>query len=81
MSEIDWSKVTQPFKRDRRGERWITHGTINVKTLEDGRVEVTNETLNVTATANSFEEALSECNNKVQEEFTSGKAFIGRSNF
>lgn len=78
MSEIDWSKVTHPFLPNRSKERWTTHGTIDVKTLENGHIQVTNETVNVSATAPTFEQALNLCNNKVHEELQSGKAFTGR---
>jgi len=80
-NEIDWSRVYQPFLPDRKNERWITHGQIDVNNLEDGSVEVTNQTLNITVKADSFEDAIGKLNNKVSEEMKSGKAFIGRSGY
>lgn len=81
MSDINWDEVTHPFLPNRSRERWVTDGQIEVKNNEDGSVEVTNQTVNITVKADTFEEAIGELNNKVYEELKSGKAFVGRSNF
>lgn len=78
MNDIDWSQVTHPFLPNRSKERWITDGLIDVKTADDGKVTLTNESVNVSVTADSFDEAIGKLNNKVQEEIQSGRVFVGR---
>lgn len=77
--DINWDEVTHPFLPDRRNQKWITHGTVDMTENEDGTYTVTNETVKVSATAPSMEEAMSKLNAEVQKEIQSGKAFIGRS--
>jgi hypothetical protein len=81
MTKINGMEVTHPFLPNRTNQRWTTIGSIDVKNLEDGKVQVTNETVNVTVTADTFDEAIGQLNNKVQEVLRDGSAFIGRSNF
>lgn len=77
--DINWDEVTHPFLPDRRNQKWITHGTVDMNENEDGSYTVTNETVNVSASGGSLEEAMSKLNQAVQKELQSGKAFTGRS--
>jgi len=81
MNDIDWSKVTHPFLPNRANEKWITSGNIDVQTAENGDVTVTNESINVSVTAPTFDEAILKLNNKVTEELKSGKPFEGRYSY
>jgi hypothetical protein len=81
MTKINGMEVTHPFLPNRSKERWTTIGTIDIKNLENGKIQVTNETVNISATADTFEEALQEVNNKVQTELNNGNVFLGRSGY
>jgi hypothetical protein len=79
MSEIDWSKVTQPFLPNINDEHWITDSALEMKTLDNGKVSVTNPTAKVTVEADNLDDAIRELNLKVQETMKSNAVFIGRS--
>jgi hypothetical protein len=81
MTKVGEFEVTHPFLPNRSKERWVTQGTLDVKNLEDGKVQVTNESVNISVTADTFDEAVTSLNIKVQEAIRDGSAFIGRSNF
>lgn len=78
MSEINWEDVSQPFQYNRSQENWVTNGVVDIQENDDNTYTVTNETVGLSASAPTLEEALSKLTGAVRESVMSGKAFIGR---
>lgn len=76
--EIDWNEVSQPFQYDRSNEHWVTNGAVDMTENEDGSYTVTNETVGISVTAPSLEEAMSTLNNQVRKALNKSDAFRGR---